>query len=273
MRIPAAHRLVQGAGAFNNLLAAQERAELDPDAGVVVASGGNAGLAHAFAAAELGFPATVFVPETAPAVKVERLRRVGAEVRQVGEEYAEARAAADEFAARTGALLGHAYDQVPVAAGAGTVAEEILRDEPSIGTIVVAVGGGGLLAGVLAAAEGRARVVGAEPRTASTLRTALDRGGPVDVDVAGVAADALGARRIGEICFDTASRVGVTSVLVEDDDVVEARAQLWRDYRIATEHGAAVAHAALRSGAHVPDPDERVAVVLCGANTDPSTLT
>jgi threonine dehydratase len=259
-------------GAFNRLLAARDRRELDPSAGVVIASGGNAGLANAYAAATVGVKATVFVPETAPPVKIERIREYGADVRQVGSEYAEASEAAIEYANARGALLSHAYDQLEVAAGAGTLAEEMLEDEPSIETIVVAVGGGGLYAGIAAAAAGRARVVTVEPETCPTLHTALNVGHPVDVSVSGVAADSLGARRIGEIAFSVASRLPPTSILVEEDAIVSARLQLWREYRIPAEHGAAAAYAALSSGVYQPAPGERVAVVVCGANTDVRTL-
>jgi threonine dehydratase len=259
-------------GAFNRLLAARDRGELDPSAGVVIASGGNAGLANAYAAATLGVKATVFVPETAPQVKLERIRGYGADARQVGFEYAEASEAAIEYANVRGALLSHAYDQLEVAAGAGTLAEEMLEDEPSIETIVVAVGGGGLYAGIAAAAAGRARVVTVEPQSCPTLHTALNAGHPVDVSVSGVAADSLGARRIGEIAFNVASRLPPTSILVEEDAIVSARLQLWREYRIPAEHGAATAYAALSSAVYQPAPGERVAVVVCGANTDVRTL-
>lgn len=259
-------------GAFNRLLAARERGELDPGVGLVAASGGNAGLANAYAAAVLGVPATVFVPETAPRVKVERLLGYNATVRQVGAEYAEAYAAAMEHVAATGALFCHAYDQLEIAAGAGTVAEEILQDEPGIDTIIVAVGGGGLYAGVGAAAEGRARVVAVEPFNIPTLHTALKAGRPVDVPVSGIAADSLGARRVGEIGFSMASRVPPVSVLVDDEAIASARQQLWSDYRIPAEYGAAAAFAALTSGAYVPGEGERVAVIVCGANTDVRTL-
>lgn len=259
-------------GAFNRLLAARERGELDPLVGVVAASGGNAGLANAYAAAALGVPATVFVPETAPQVKVERLRGYGATVRQIGAEYAEAYAGAMEYVAQSGALFCHAYDQLEIAAGAGTLAEEMLEDAPDIDTIIVAVGGGGLYAGIAAAAEGRARVVAVEPAKIPTLHAALAAGHPVDVPVSGIAADSLGARRVGEIAFDMASRVPPASVLVEDAAIIAARAALWSDYRIPAEYGAAAALAALTSGAYVPRAGERVAVVICGGNTDPGTL-
>ncbi len=259
-------------GAFNRLLAARERGDLDPSAGVVIASGGNAGLANAYAAAALGVRATVFVPETAPLIKIDRIRAYGADVRQAGTEYAEAHEAAIDYANTSEALLNHAYDQLEIAAGAGTLAVEIFDDEPDIETIVVAVGGGGLYAGIAAAAEGRARVVTVEPFSCPTLHAALEAGQPVDVSVSGVAADSLGARRVGEIAFTMASRVMPTSVLVDDEAIVSARLQLWREYRIPAEHGAATAFAALSSGTYQPAAGERVAVVVCGANTDVRTL-
>ncbi|MDQ0851881.1 threonine dehydratase [Arthrobacter sp. B3I9] len=259
-------------GAFNRQLAALERGELDPDVGIVAASGGNAGLANAYAAAALGVPATVFVPENAPRVKVERLLAYRATVRQVGAEYIEAYGAAMEYVGRSGALFCHAYDQPEIAAGAGTIAEEILQDEPGIDTIVVAVGGGGLYAGLAAAAAGRARIVAVEPFTIPTLHAALEAGRPVDVAVSGIAADSLGARRVGEIAFSMASQDPPTSVLVPDEAIIAARAQLWSEYRIPAEYGAATAFAALTAGAYVAQDDERVAVIICGANTDPRTL-
>ncbi len=262
-------------GAFNRQLSARERGELDAEIGIVVASGGNAGIANAYAARELGVPATVFLPETAPAVKVALLHSLGATVVQTGREYVEAFEAATAFASERGALFCHAYDQPEIAAGAGALAEEMLADDATIETIVVAVGGGGLLAGVLAAVDGRARVVAVEPERAPTLHTALAAGTPVDVEVGGVAADSLGARRVGEIGFAMARAAGsgLSSVLVSDADIVAARTALWSDYRIPSEYGAAAAAAALASGAYRPRTDERVAVIVCGANTDPGTLT
>jgi threonine dehydratase len=258
-------------GAFNRQLAALESGEIG-EAGIVVASGGNAGLAQAYAARELGVRATVFVPEAAPEVKVARIRGYGADVRRVGREFAEAEQSSVAFAEETGAVRIHAYDQLEVAAGAGTLAEELLEDEPSIDTVVVAVGGGGLYAGVAAAALGRARVVAVEPELCPTLHAAMAAGRPVDVTVSGVAADSLGARRLGSLAFDAVQAEAPVSVLVTDEDVVAARSWLWREFRAATEHGAATAYAALLSGAYVPEDGERVAVVLCGANTDPATL-
>jgi threonine dehydratase len=247
-------------------------ADDDPAVGIVVASGGNAGVANAYAAAALGVPATVFVPETAPAVKVARLRQVGASVVLEGLEYASAFEAAQRHVARTGALHCHAYDQPDIAAGAGTLALELVEQVPDVDTVLVAVGGGGLMAGVSAALEGTARVVGVEPAGAPTLHAALAHGSPVDVPVSGIAADSLGARRLGEIAFDVATRTGVRSVLVSDDDLREARRLLWSGWRIVVEHGAASALAALTSGSYRPASGDRLAIVLCGANTDPSDL-
>lgn len=260
-------------GAFNRILAARETGELDPAVGVVAASGGNAGLAHAFAASALGVPATVFVPTTAPPVKVAKLRSLDATVVQTGSEYAEAYDAAVVHASASGAVFCHAYDQPEIVAGAGTLALDLIDDLPGgFDTVLVAVGGGGLLAGLAAGLEGAARVVGVEPVNAPTLARALAGGAPVDVAVSGIAADSLGARRIGEIAFEVARRTGAGSVLVSDDDLVAARQMLWDHRRIAVEHGAAAALAALTSGVYAPEPGERIVVVLCGANTDPSNL-
>lgn len=260
-------------GAFNRLLGAAEDGSLDPGVGIVVASGGNAGLANAFAARALGVPATVFVPRNAPTVKVDRLRTYGADVIRHGAEYAEALEAAIEHAGSSGAVYCHAYDQREVAAGAGTLGLEIAEDLAGrVDTVVVAVGGGGLMAGVATATEGIATVVGVEPRTIPTLSAALAEGAPTDVEVSGVAADSLGARRLGDIAYAVATRTGVRSVLVDDDDIVQARRHLWSEYRIAVEHGAATAFAALTSGAYRPTDGERFVVVLCGANTDPADL-
>lgn len=258
-------------GAFNRILAARENGELDPAVGIVAASGGNAGLANALAAADLGVPAHVFVPATAPQTKVDKLRACGAQLHQAGTEYADAFEASQEHVARTGAIFCHAYDQPDIAAGAGTLALETAEQsrEP-LDTFVVAVGGGGLMAGVATATD--AHVVAVEPMSVPTLRKALDSGRPVDIEVGGVAADSLGARRIGDIGFDVATRENVTSVLVSDDSIREARVWLWNEYRIALEYGAACAVAAIRSGAYTPRDGERVAIVLCGANTDISDL-
>jgi threonine dehydratase len=260
-------------GAFNRILTAQADGELDAAVGTVTASGGNAGLAHAYAAAQLGVQVTVFVPSIASPVKLAKLHELGANVIQAGHEYAGAYEAARIHADASGAVFCHAYDQPAIVAGAGTVGLELLDElKDGFDTVLIAVGGGGLLAGVAAAVEGSARVVGVEPTTAPTLHEALRAGWPVDVPVSGIAADSLGARRLGEIAFAVALRTGVRSVLVGDDDLVFARKLLWEHRRIAVEHGAAAALAALTSGGYVPEPGERVVVVLCGANTDPSDL-
>lgn len=267
---------VQHAGSFktrgmmNRIMAAGAL----PAAGVVAASGGNAGLAAAYAARELGVPAQVYVPETAPPVKVARLGELGARVTQTGSEYAEAYAAAVVHAESTGALFCHAYDDPDMVAGNGTLGLE-LRDQlaGAFDTVLVAVGGGGLVAGVAAALHGAARVVAVEPETSAALHAALAAGGPVDVPVSGVAADSLGARRVGAIAYRTAVATGMTSVLVTDAAIVHARRRLWADHRIVVEHGTAAAYAALTGGSYTPAPGERVVVLLCGANTDPSDLT
>jgi threonine dehydratase len=263
-------------GAFNRILCSFERGELDRLVGVVVASGGNAGLANAYAAARLGVPATVFVPENSSLTKQRRLAEYGATVIRRGTEYAEAYEAAIEHVVRTGAVYCHAYDQPEICAGAGTLGLELLQQFAAQGesadTVIVAVGGGGLMAGVATALDGHARVVGVEPVTAPTLHSALEAGEPVDVAVSGIAADSLGARRIGAIAWDVAIRIGVQSVLVPNDAIVDARRALWQEYRLAVEPAAAAPIAALVSGRYRPHDGERICVVLCGANTDPAEL-
>ena len=259
-------------GMFNQIIAAATRGVL-PSAGIVAASGGNAGLAAAFAARELGVPAEVYVPSNAPAVKVEKLRKLGAQVVQTGNEYAEAYAAAVEWAQATGAYFCHAYDDPDMVAGNGTLGLELQAQLPSgFDTVLVAVGGGGLIAGMIAALRDHASMVSVEPVTSAGLHEALRAGAPVDVPVSGVAADSLGARRAGEIAFELARDAGIASVLVDDKAIIDARRRLWDDYRLVVEHGTAAAYAALTSGAYVPAPGERVVVLLCGANTDPSDL-
>ncbi|MDR7277500.1 serine/threonine dehydratase [Catenuloplanes atrovinosus] len=258
-------------GALNRILAAAESGELS-DAGVVAASGGNAGIAVAYAAAQLGVPAEIYVPVISSPAKVRRLHELGAVVVQTGNEFAEAYEAAQKRVTDTGATFCHPYDHPEMAAGAGTLAVELWEQTGGVDTVLVAVGGGGLLAGVAAALEGRARVIGVEPTGARSLHDALAAGRPVDVPVSGVAADALGARRVGDIAFEVARRTGVRSLIVEDDDLTSARRHLWDHYRITVEHSAAAAMAALTAGAYTPSDGERVAVVLCGANTDPATL-
>jgi len=259
-------------GAFNRLLVAKEQGALAGQ-GVVTASGGNAGLAGAYAARELGVPARIFVPVTAPAAKVARLRTLDADVVQVGNEYAEAYEAAVAEAEESGALLLHAYDQPEVVAGQGTIGLELLEDlGDTFDTVLVAVGGGGLIGGITTALGEKAQVVGIEPELAPTLAKTLDAGELVDVQVSGVAADSLGARRFGTLAFEAVQANGVKSVLVTEESIVAARNELWREYQLAVEHGAAVTYAALQTGAYQPAPGERVVAVICGANTDLSTI-
>ena len=259
-------------GAFNRLLSAKEQGALTGQ-GVIAASGGNAGLAVAYAARELGVPARIFVPVNAPAPKVARLRTLDADVVQVGDEYAEAYEVAATAAEESGALLVHAFDQPEIVAGQGTIGLELLDQVDRFDTVLVAVGGGGLIAGIATALGDRARVIGVEPELAPTLHRALDAGEPVDVQVGGLAADSLGARRLGTLAFEAAKTHGIRSVLVDENAIVAARNELWHEYHLAVEHGAAVTYAALQTGAYQPADAERVVVVVCGANTDPSTLT
>ncbi|WP_405984709.1 serine/threonine dehydratase [Streptomyces sp. NBC_00872] len=259
-----------------NFLQAHRAAGTLPDAGVTIASGGNAGLACAWAARQVGVTATVFLPETAPPVKVARLRSYGAEVRLVGARYAEALAACEEFAAGSGALASHAYAHPLIAAGAGTLFEEIHRQLPGLDTVVVAVGGGGLFAGVATAAGHHGvRVVAAEPENCRALNAAIEAGAVVDVPVDSVAADSLGASRATPLALHAAQHADVRSVLVPDPEITRARHTLWTAHRVAVEHGAATALAALTTptGGYRPAPGERICVILCGANTDTRTLT
>jgi threonine dehydratase len=258
-------------GAFNRLLSAKDSGELTGQ-GIVAASGGNHGLAAAYAARELGVPARIFVPETAPAAKLGKLRTLDADVVQVGSEYAEAYQAALAAQDESGALLVHAYDQPEIVAGQGTVGLELLEQAGMFDTVLVAVGGGGLIAGIATAIGDNARVIGVEPVLAPTMHRALQAGQPTDGPVAGVAADSLGARRLGDLAYTAVQRHHVQTVLVEDDSIVAARKHLWHDHHLATEHGGATAYAALLSGAYMPAAGERVMVVVCGSNTDPSTL-
>lgn len=258
-------------GATNTLIEAREHGTL-PASGVVAASGGNAGLGVAYAAKRLGVHAEIFVPAAASPVKVDRLRSLGTTVTVIGEYFADALAASEKRVAETGALTVHAYDQDSVAAGQGTLAVELIDQAPGLDTVLVAVGGGGLLSGIVAGIDRRARVVAVEPQRIPTLHAALAAGRPVDVEVGGVAADSLGARRASQLAHDMAVAHGVRSILVGESDIVDARQWLWDSCRLAAETGGATATAALLSGAYRPEPGERIAVVVCGGNTDPSDL-
>lgn len=243
-----------------------------PAAGVVVASGGNAGIAVAQAAQALGVPCEVFVPEVSSEAKRAALRALGARLVVQGAAYADALAACLARQRETGALLMHAYDQPEVVAGAGTLAAEIEADAGVPDRVLVSVGGGGLIAGVAAWFGGRCRVEALEPVGAPTLHAAREAGEPVDVAVGGLAADALGARRIGSIAWPICQAHVAASHLLPEAAITEAQRQLWRGLRLAVEPAAALPLAALRCGAVRPDPQERIALVLCGANFDPSTL-
>lgn len=260
-------------GAANFLAAHIADGTVSP-AGVAIASGGNAGLALAWAARLYDLPATIFVPTTAPLVKVALLRAYGADVRLVGAQYADAAEAAARFVARTGALASHAYDNLLVAAGAGTLMSEILTaTRAGIETVVVSVGGGGLLAGIATVAGAHdVRVVAVEPEHCRAFATGREAGEPVDVTVDSVAADSLGARRVTQMALDAARVADVRSVLVTDDAIIAARQYLWREHRLAVEHAAAATLAALHSGAYQPEPNERIVSILCGANTDLNDL-
>ncbi|AKT39030.1 threonine/serine dehydratase [Chondromyces crocatus] len=254
-------------GAFNRMLSADV-----PPAGVIAASGGNHGVAVAYAAQRLGHVSEIFVPRTAASVKVERLRRYGARVTQVGERYADALLASQARARETGALEVHAFDQPEVVAGQGTLGREFQAQAPEVETLLVAVGGGGLIAGVASWTASEVRVVSVEPEAAPTLHAALQAGRPTTVPVAGVAVDALGASRVGEIAFAVARRHIERAVLVDDEAILAARRVLWDELRIATEPSGAAAFSALLSGAYRPREGERVGVVICGGNADPRTL-
>ncbi|TMD62815.1 MAG: threonine/serine dehydratase [Chloroflexi bacterium] len=254
-------------GAFNRILSHHV-----PSAGVIAASGGNHGVAVAYAAQQLGHRAEIFVPEQCPPVKVERLRNYGARVRMVGASYADALVASEARAAQTGALVVHAYDQPEVVAGQGTVGYEFAQQAPDLDTILVAVGGGGLIGGIAAWFEGNVRVIGVEPEAASGMTAALKAGKPIDVEVGGIAADSLGARQVGMIAFSLVERYVDRVILIQDEHIRAAQRALWNDLRIVAEPGGATAAAALISRAYQPAPGERVGIVICGGNTDPAQL-
>jgi threonine dehydratase len=249
-------------GAFANLLTREI-----PEAGVVAASGGNHGAAVAYAAMRLGVPARIFVPTIASPAKVARIRACGGVLDLVGERYADALAASEEYAARTGALPIHAFDQVETLLGQGTLGAELSAQAPDLETVFVAVGGGGLLGGVAAWYGGRVRVVGVEPEAAPTLTMALAAGRPVDAPAGGVAADSLAPLRVGELMFPIAQAYVHAALLVSDAAIVAAQQQLWDRLRIATEPAGAAPFAALLSGAYTPAPGERIGLVVSGANT------
>jgi threonine dehydratase len=259
-------------GAFANLLMRQI-----PAAGVVAASGGNHGAAVAFTAMKLKRPARIFVPEVASPAKLERIRGYGANLVITGERYADALAASEKWAAQSGALVVHAYDQVETLLGQGTVGLELEKQYPKLDTLLVAVGGGGLIGGIAAwygAAASRSeahgfdmKIVGVEPEAAPTLTRAREAGRPVDAEAGGIAADSLAPRRVGEMMFPIAQAYVQSVLLVSDDAIVQAQKALWNVLRAVAEPGGAAAFAALLSRRYQPQPGERVGVLVCGGNT------
>lgn len=250
-------------GAFMNLLTRDV-----PDVGVVAASGGNHGVAVAFAAMKLGRPATIFVPSVASPAKIDRIRRYGAELVIAGDRYADALEASQEWTERTGALPIHAYEAIETLLGQGTLGLELEEQAPQLDSLLIAVGGGGLIGGVAAWYENRTRIISVEPELAPTLHDALKAGHPVDSPAGGIAADSLAPRQVGQLMFPIAQKYVQEAVLVTDDQITESQKKLWQTVRIAAEAGGAAAFAALLSGRYQPKPGERVGVVVCGGNTE-----
>lgn len=249
-------------GAFTNLLSRSV-----PAAGVTAASGGNHGAAVAFAANKLGHKARIFVPRISSPAKIERIQSYGAELVVEGERYDDALALCDRYAMETGALKVHAFEQAETLLGQGGVGLEFEEQAPGVETLLVATGGGGLIGGIAACLEDRIKVVSVEPELAPTLHDALKAGRPVDAPAGGVAADSLAPRRVGSIMFEIAQRHIGTAVLVPEEAIKRAQVLLWERLRIVAEPGGAAALAALLAGRYVPRADERIGVLLCGANT------
>ena len=249
-------------GAFANLLLRDI-----PPAGVTCASGGNHGAALAYAAHKLGYPARIFVPAYASEAKIERIRSLGGEVIVKGDQFSDVLANCAAHAEASGALNVHAYDQHETLLGQGTIGLELETQASEIETMLIAVGGGGLIGGISAWFQDRLSIIGVEPVTACTLHTAIEAGAPVDVSVSGLAADSLGAQRIGSLMFPLAQTFVEEVALVEDDAIAQAQELLWEKMRIVAEPGGAAALAAVISGAYVPKPGERVCVLVCGGNT------
>jgi len=249
-------------GAFASLLARPV-----PASGVVAASGGNHGAAVAYAAMRLGIPATIFVPEVTSPAKAARIRGYGAELVTVGRRYADALAASERHVAESGALAVHAYDQRETLLGQGSVGLEMEQQLPELDSLLVAVGGGGLIGGIAAWYRGRVRLVAVEPEEAPTLHAALAAGRPVEAPAGGIAADSLAPRQVGALMFPLAQAFVAESVLVADAEIRQAQEKLWDGLRLVVEPGGAAAFAALLSGRYRPAPGERVGVLLCGANT------
>jgi len=249
-------------GAFTNLLSHDA-----PAAGVVAASGGNHGAAVAYAASRLGKPATIFVPTVSSPVKMERIRGYGAQLVVTGDRYDDALNASRVWAAESGALAIHAYDQVETLLGQATVGLEFEEQAPAIDTLFVAVGGGGLIGGIAGWYAGRIRVIGVEPEACPTLARAFEAGRPVDAPAGGIAADSLAPRQVGQLMFPLAQAYVDHVELVSDDAIREAQARLWNTLRVVAEPGGAAALAPLLCGAYQPQPNERIGVLICGGNT------
>jgi threonine dehydratase len=250
-------------GAFNCILSSEIE-----EVGVIAASGGNHGAAVAYAAHKLGHSAEIFVPVITPKNKVERLRQYGASITVTGNNYAEALAASRERAAQTGAVAIHAYDDARVLAGQGTLGMEFEEQVRGLDALLIDVGGGGLIGGAAAWYHDRVRVIGVEPERAATLHKSLAAGQVVEVETGGIAADSLGARRVGDLMFPIAQKFVAQSLLVSDEHIAQAQRMLWQQLRLVVEPGGATALAALLSGAYKPNPGERVGVVLCGSNAE-----
>jgi len=249
-------------GAFANLLTREV-----PAAGVVAASGGNHGAAVAYAAHRLGVPARIYVPTVSSPAKIALIRSYGAELVVKGDRYADALSASEEWARSSGAMTIHAFDQPGALLGQATTALEWQQQAPDLDTVLVAVGGGGLIGGMAAWYEGKTKLVGVEPEAAPTLTRALQAGRPVDAPAGGIAADSLAPRRVGELMFPLAQKYVERVVLVEDDAIRNAQQVLWNVLRVVAEPGGAAAFAALLSGKYQPGPEERVGVLVCGGNT------
>jgi threonine dehydratase len=250
-------------GAFANLLTREV-----PPAGVVAASGGNHGVAVAFAAQKLGTPATIFVPSVASPEKMQRIRDSGAKLVVVGDRYADALAASQKWQAETGAMPVHAYDQLETLLGQGTLGMEMQEQAPQIDSFLVSVGGGGLIGGVAAWFGNAIRVIGVEPETAPTLTCALRAGKPVDSPAGGIAADSLAPKQVGQLMFPIAQKFVNTVILVTDDEIRAAQNTLWQTLRVLAEPGGAAAFAALLSGRYQPREGERIGVLVCGGNLE-----
>jgi len=254
-------------GAFNRLLG-----EPIPPSGVITASGGNHGIAVAYAAQKLGARAEIYVPSLATELKRKMLTDLGAQIVVAGNTYVEALAASEVRAAESGALNVHAFDHAATVAGQGTIAIELDAQLPDIDTVLVSVGGGGFIGGIAAWFSGRVKIVAVEPAKCPTLNRALRARLPVDVETGGIAADSLGCRRIGDVPFSVLLPAVSDSVLVSDEQIRDAQMVLWEKLRIVSEPGGATAFAALVSGAYVRSPGEKIAVVICGGNADPASF-